>query len=364
MPMSIPVSVTLERLKCFEQEDTEPPLIDTEDDEPYVIVLAVNGQGRAIIPGTTLRFPESLVTRVGPIEGFDKGDLKPAPANMVWGLDHSPAEMVRLDQVFFLVALLENDSADPAKVENRVAGFAQSALSGLRLNAEAATGLNDAARNNLFIQNALQAFDGIVSLARQAIDPDDQIGPAQILTFTDQEHREVQERSRPAVERALRFTGDDADYEMTFALRLLDKTANRQSDWRACRKCQGLFFGPFGGRCPAGDAHDPAGSFNYGAIFDCTPGRQMQGDWRACRKCQGLFFGPFGGRCPAGDAHDPAGSFNYGIMNGLSPTNGVQLDWRACRKCQGLFFGPFGGRCPAGDAHDAAGSFNYGVQFQ
>jgi hypothetical protein len=266
MPMSIPVSVTLERLKCFEQEDTELPVIDNEDDEPYVIVMAVNGQGRALIPGTPLRFPESLVTRIGPIEGFDKGDLKPAPANTVWGLDHSPAEMVRLDQIFFLVALLENDSANPADVENRTA-LAQAGLPGLRLNAEAATNLDDQGRNNLFIQNARQAFDGAVSGARQAIDPDDQIGPAQVLTFTDQEYRAVQERSRPAVERTLRFEGDDAVYELTFALRLLDKTAKRQLDWRACRKCQGLFFGPFAGRCPAGDAHDPAGSFNYGLEF-------------------------------------------------------------------------------------------------
>lgn len=99
-------------------------------------------------------------------------------------------------------------------------------------------------------------------------------------------------------------------------------------------------------------------------LFDCTPGRQVQADWHSCRKCQGLFFAPFRGRCPAGDVHDAGGSFAYTVMFGLARGPGVQNDWRACSKCQGVFYGPFRGRCPAGGEHDPAGSFEYGIQFR
>jgi hypothetical protein len=248
--MSVPVSVTLEQIKCIEQEDTEPPLIDTEDDEAYVMVMAVNTQGRQVIPESNILLPESLVTRVGPID-IDAGESKSAPANMVWGLDRSPAEMT--PRSFLAVSVLENDSADPGVVESRVVAFAQAGVSGLKLNAEAATNLSETARHDRFVESVRKAFDGVLSLANQAIDPDDKIGMAQVLAFTDQELRGLQEQSRSTIERTLRFEGDDALYEVTFAARLFDKTAKRQREWRSCRKCQGLFFGPFGGRCPVGD---------------------------------------------------------------------------------------------------------------
>lgn len=362
--MSLPVSVSLERIKCYEQEDSEPPIIDTEDDEPYVIVLAVNGEGRELVPRSGIRLPESSVTRIGPISGFDTDDLKPVRANLVWGLNHSPMEMAPVERAFLLVALLENDSADPAAVENRVVAFAQAALSGLRLESEATNEPDPAVRFERFIQLARQAFDGVLSLARVAIDPDDQIGPSQMLRFDAGEYAAVQSGAQATIERSLRFQGDDADYRLDFALRLFDVQTKRQPDWRSCRKCQGLFYGPFAGVCPVGEAHDAGGSFNYEVLFDCTPGRQVQADWRSCRKCQGLFYGPFRGRCPAGDIHDPGGSFAYTVMFGLARGPGVQNDWRACSKCQGLFYGPFRGRCPDGGEHDPTGSFDYGIQFR
>ncbi|WP_229739450.1 hypothetical protein [Nocardia rhizosphaerihabitans] len=90
----------------------------------------------------------------------------------------------------------------------------------------------------------------------------------------------------------------------------------------------------------------------------------QQHDWRWCRKCQGLFFGGRpGSRCPAGGAHERAGSSNYSLAFDLPATNGWQSDWRWCNKCQGLFFG---GRpdpsCPAGGVHERAGSSNYSLR--
>jgi hypothetical protein len=138
-----------------------------------------------------------------------------------------------------------------------------------------------------------------------------------------------------------------------------------QSGWRWCRKCQGLFFGGNPGPvCPAGGSHDSAGSYNYTLVMNSPdaagPRSHKQSDWRWCRKCQGLFFGgnpdPV---CPAGGAHDSAGSYNYTlVMNSPQATGQSGCCW--CRKCQGLFFGgnpsPV---CPAGGAHDSAGSGNY-----
>src|SRR5215510_10690294 len=96
-----------------------------------------------------------------------------------------------------------------------------------------------------------------------------------------------------------------------------------QSEWRWCNKCQGLFYGPAvaTSRCPAGGAHaapEQSGSANYSLDTAGDPSRQSE--WRWCNKCQGLFYyGPAGGglRCPAGGAHAaPAqsGSLNYSLL--------------------------------------------------
>ena len=105
---------------------------------------------------------------------------------------------------------------------------------------------------------------------------------------------------------------------------LSDDTANPslQSEWRWCNRCRGLFYGPgvANSRCPSGGAHaTPAqsGSANYCLSYGTSgPGRQS--DWRWCNKCQGLFYGPGVGSswCPAGGRHAaPAqsGSGDYSL---------------------------------------------------
>jgi hypothetical protein len=149
-----------------------------------------------------------------------------------------------------------------------------------------------------------------------------------------------------------------------------------QSEWRWCNRCQGLFFGPGigGSRCPAGGAHAaPAesGSANYSLAYDAAWDTRRQSEWRWCNKCQGLFYGPAAGtsRCPAGGAHAaPAESrsASYSLRLDAPAEPGRQLEWRWCNKCQGLFYGPAFGdsRCPAGAAHASpaqSGSANYGL---
>jgi hypothetical protein len=84
-----------------------------------------------------------------------------------------------------------------------------------------------------------------------------------------------------------------------------------------------------------------------------------QDNWTWCDKCQGLFFAGNNtlGVCPAGGAHNTAGSGDYT----LATSGGGQSDWAWCDKCQGLFFAGNNtlGVCPAGDAHDGSYSSDY-----
>ena len=130
-----------------------------------------------------------------------------------------------------------------------------------------------------------------------------------------------------------------------------------QSDWRWCKKCQGLFFAANNtlGVCPAGGAHSEAGSDNY--VLETSGSGQS--DWNWCSKCQGLFFAgnKTAGVCPAGGGHNGAASSNY-----VLPSSGSgQSNWRWCSKCQGLFFAgnKTAGVCPAGGGHDDATSCDY-----
>jgi predicted acylesterase/phospholipase RssA len=104
---------------------------------------------------------------------------------------------------------------------------------------------------------------------------------------------------------------------------------NSQSNWRWCNKCQGLFHGPevASSSCPAGGQHaDPAqsGSGNYSLPHSVPESPDRQSDWRWCNKCTGLFHGPefASSSCPAGGHHaDPAqsGSGNYSLPHRPAP---------------------------------------------
>src|SRR5918996_251584 len=99
-PATIPVAVSLARIKCIEQEDSEF-ILDTEDDEPYILVITVNGQGIQTIGNNTIPRVAARLFRIGPIQDFDKDDIKPAPPNVLWGLNGSPDPIPTMDRVFF-----------------------------------------------------------------------------------------------------------------------------------------------------------------------------------------------------------------------------------------------------------------------
>jgi len=136
----------------------------------------------------------------------------------------------------------------------------------------------------------------------------------------------------------------------------------KQDQWRWCEACNGLWFAGGGGagRCPAGGAHQAAGSGNYGLVNGITyPGGQEL--WRWCRDCLGLWFsGAAGkGRCPAGGGHTSTDSGNYVLTEAADGPG--QRGWRWCNRCMGLFFGQavVPGVCPAGGSHNSEGSGDY-----
>jgi hypothetical protein len=140
-----------------------------------------------------------------------------------------------------------------------------------------------------------------------------------------------------------------------------------QLAWASCAKCQGMFYGPFRGVCPAdGQPHLGANSFRYTLLYSEAPSGAVQGGWASCPKCQGMHFAgfPTKGVCPADHKqHSETNSFAYSIKHGLPPAANLQTGWRACPKCQGLYYGPGHGHCPAGGTHIQDNSFDYAIDF-
>ena len=134
-----------------------------------------------------------------------------------------------------------------------------------------------------------------------------------------------------------------------------------QSNWRWCRKCQGLFFfgNPTNGVCPTGGSHDVVGSGNY--VLSLNEGNG-QPNWKWCFKCEGLYFAGHPGSagiCPTGGIHNGINSGNYILA--LDAGTGQQ-NWRWCQMCEGLFFSGNNtlGVCPANkNGHDGSRSGNY-----
>jgi hypothetical protein len=135
-----------------------------------------------------------------------------------------------------------------------------------------------------------------------------------------------------------------------------------QTNWRRCRKCQGLAYGASPGACPAGGSHDFLGSHYALSASDADfPG---ESNWRLCGKCQGLAYNGTRspGACPAGGVHDHSASADYRLGMGKVGYPG-QDHWKRCGKCEGLVYGGSAalGACPAGGTHDYPKSADYTV---
>jgi hypothetical protein len=131
----------------------------------------------------------------------------------------------------------------------------------------------------------------------------------------------------------------------------------RQSEWRFCQECHGLFFNGNAkkGSCPTSKGHQAQG-LDFVLPHDLPSTATAQDRWRLCGKCNLMFYeGYTGGSCPAGGSHEANGAV-FTLPHSIAPTASSQGNWRYCDKCHAMFFnGDGGGRCATGGQHRAQG---------
>lgn len=153
-----------------------------------------------------------------------------------------------------------------------------------------------------------------------------------------------------------------------------------QEDWAYCNLCTVLWYAAAAndGACPAntgtaGNGGLPGHSVNPGTYqYEVNWGlggntySDPQPNWRWCYRCQGLFWGGFGGVCwgnqgPSTTGPHNQGSTSYDVFWNSSGLQ-TQTNWRWCTDCSLIFWigsGTGGGVCPATGLHHRGGSTNY-----
>ena len=183
--------------------------LNTEDDEPYALVFAVDLNITASIPvGAT----NSKMTLVGPLLDVDPGD-RSAPANVIWGLSNAPDMVTSANNLIVLVAMMENDSGSPDQARTVLEAAAQLSLIA---NLPAFTSLQ-IPRQEL-VSRIIARMSGAMGLAKAGVpNPDDNIGDIQELRFFQFELDDIYKNRGPN-EKSLTFEGDDAKYVLKFRM--------------------------------------------------------------------------------------------------------------------------------------------------
>jgi hypothetical protein len=117
-PAPAPLRIDVTSITCVDETD------GPGDDEPYLLTVAV--ERRAAGGGLPLPIPQLRVNNVGPWEGVADGEhhgmssLPTADRRPIWGRNGQPAEIRHPDDVILLLALMENDGANPHTVRQIV----------------------------------------------------------------------------------------------------------------------------------------------------------------------------------------------------------------------------------------------------
>jgi len=197
-PTPVPLTLTLTDFVCLDQSDEIrlPPLfLNTEDDEPYALVFAVDLKtGIATLPaGAT----NSKMTLVGPLSDVDLEE-RSAPPNVIWGLSDVPDLVSAASNLIVLVAMMENDNGSPDQARTVLQAAAQASMA-QNLPAFVAKQIP---RQELVTRIA-SGMTGAMGLATVGIpNPDDHIGPIQELPFFQFELDGIYKSSR-LVEKSL-----------------------------------------------------------------------------------------------------------------------------------------------------------------
>jgi hypothetical protein len=217
----VPLTLTLTSFDCRDQSDeigvTLGPIdVNTESDEPYAVVFAVDIAPTSIgaVPVGVLN---SKATLVGPLSGVVRfGGVSPggyaAPSNVIWGLSNAPGLVTAADNLFVIVAMMENDDSSPDQVRSGLELAAKVGLSNVGLLA------GKAITREEFVSRIIAEMDGaagVVSLGFPG--PDDHIGGCQELRFGQGELDHIYRGLGP-IERSLRFVGDNAEYIVHFRM--------------------------------------------------------------------------------------------------------------------------------------------------
>jgi hypothetical protein len=190
-------TIRLSSIKCVEEINES-----SASEEPYVLVTAV--QLRKTLPG----FPSIQNVRVfryGVWEDFDEGEVKDNSGPPFWGLNSTPEDITDLNEVSFIVSLIENDNADPGQYQTFLETVAAGSLA-LTLGEP-----NSSVRFARLLTSIRNALNGIDLPIPFALD-DDHIGTEELkLDSSDLIPLGAKDKS-------LTIESSEGHYELTFQI--------------------------------------------------------------------------------------------------------------------------------------------------
>jgi hypothetical protein len=163
-------------------------------DEPYLVLFAAdlsNPNGRGVTKHT------------GTFKMNAKGQNTAYPNVQVWSISGSKAPITDTNDVLVLAALMENDSDDPAVIANNVDSRVQSMLAAYHTLSYTS-----------LVSKLRTEMDNAIGQARKH---DEQIGLTQSVSVTSGNVVDASHGVKVSLF-PLRFTGHNANYELTFTL--------------------------------------------------------------------------------------------------------------------------------------------------
>jgi hypothetical protein len=192
--------VYFDRLQCI--EETKEGGLErgsaVGSDEIYVVIFSASAHAN-------LLSSQALAFRTQVFAPVDKGSIRNEFLPF-WGVNGNPASISNVDDVIFLILLMENDKGNPDAVKAAV----QSSLS-INLLAE----LQSGNQRDQIIRRLIADMNGVADLgaASGRAFPDDRIGSAQELRLTS----DLLRRARSsAVTKTLEFSGLEGRYRLYF----------------------------------------------------------------------------------------------------------------------------------------------------
>lgn len=192
------------RVRCLEETD------EVGDDEPYVLVTAINL--KPLVPNVE-------VTKYGPWKDVSSGNLlstQPIPIGFdpssipflvwrqpCWGINGKPAPIDNPDDVIFLVSVMEHDDGDTNAMRTIVKGAVVAGLA-------ATVGLSRADR----VKKLIDDINGALEIPTGAPNFDDRVDSTKELRLTSS----LLNVETGTKAKNLLFTGDGGQYRVRFEI--------------------------------------------------------------------------------------------------------------------------------------------------